>query len=85
MPGKEVKAGTQTTLTCSVTNVPKQVTITWWDTNGQIEDNDGEYSAIGITWMMCSSHLFIAMNGPLFLGIAEAVLFHLFKYSPLFH
>ena len=47
MPGKEVKAKTPTTLTCSVTNVPKEVTISWWDANGQIEDDDGEFSSRG--------------------------------------
>ena len=47
MPGKEVKKGTETVLTCSVTDIPAAVTITWWlDADNEITDStDGKYSA----------------------------------------
>ena len=35
---KEVKTGTETTLTCSLTELTVEVTISWWDGESQIND-----------------------------------------------
>ena len=36
---REVKTGTQTTLTCSLTEVTVEVEITWWDGENQITNS----------------------------------------------
>ena len=39
---KEVKTGTETTLTCSLTELTVEVTISWWDGESQINDGNGK-------------------------------------------
>ena len=39
---KEVKIETETTLTCSLTELTVEVTISWWDGESQINDGNGK-------------------------------------------
>ena len=46
MTDKEVKTGTETTLTCSLTGLGAAVTIAWWEGgNKALADSGGECSA----------------------------------------
>ena len=45
MPGKEVKRGTATTLSCSLTELDAAVTISWYDGDTPLTtQSGGEYS-----------------------------------------
>ena len=56
MPGVEVKKGTETTLTCSLTELDAEVTISWYlDGTGPIQTvAGGEYSARKLRMMSTS-------------------------------
>ena len=45
MTDREVKIGTQTTLTCSLTGLAEAVNkISWYDGDTLLQDKSGEYS-----------------------------------------
>ena len=39
---KEVKSGTETTLTCSISQLSVEVQITWWDGDTEIDNEGGK-------------------------------------------